>query len=888
MFCDFGIKSCNKFLSSTEFRELKTKRERICNVLQRFDLNHLIRTASDRILEISKKNRKCFEIAEHYLKCADMMYRATADGNEGRLKNTIKNASMAIVNAPFGEETFVKGYELRSKCFVRLHENSQALSDIEVAIKFGGNVDPKRVLIKAIILFLKNQFKPLKDYLRSLNIRKNDLFTNFDDSVVLSELGLTHLTYKYLLSFVEDPNFATRTTKSDNAMTPSSENYMEQVTKFMVNYNLDNRCKIKNDSYKGRHFMAEGYIPKGSVILVERSYSLTLDKESQLEFCLFCHKACKSFIPCKHCTEAIFCSFECLNYGWKISHRFECTLLSIFKDSFNVSLHMYRTIASIGVEKALLIEKDLRHQREEQLKLLDDNESSSQNAKKAKNQVYDQLINDYLEDETLRETVNYRQTLEQTQKVYRMNQTLLDHNETYEDYYDVCYMGVSIDVSLLHLLHMFLSTDDEQLDQNLIWDRLYSKQPQSVDNLMDDTPFLSSTISDFISLISIIQVNIRKLVTNVFSWNIYDESYQVKKSIATCQCLVGSLINHSCDPNVEWDFKNGCIVYTTTRNIEKGEEINNSYGPHRSTPFIERQNLLASNYYFNCRCSICREEVVNHPHVLACLLCAGPVVCLSEIVVNATCMNCHSEYVDIQHRMKKINQMRIKFKSLFHFFHDQPYGGSNEISDELATYFNELIEMMDYQLKYCYIESQHLQSNLQTFCRLLYRLGKHEHACQYGLYQRVNREYSSTPRDSDRDQSFKSMLSQLENSTFWFQLYLKFIRQYGDNNSKRTSFYDGRNLLSTAKDLMDHHFETIQTTILNLLKTQENDEWKKPIVPMSANEELNHLDFINDSTNVSMDGGNERQLQHSSGVPYVKLLLSDVLHWCSTQYSIVV
>lgn len=280
--------------------------------------------------------------------------------------------------------------------------------------------------------------------------------------------------------------------------------------------------------------------------------------------------------------------------------------------------------------------------------------------------------------------------------------------------------------------------------------------------------------------------------------------------------------------------------------------------------------------------------MVNHPHVLACLLCAGPVVCLSEIVVNATCMNCHSEYVNIQHRMKKINQMRIKFKSLFHFFHDQPYGGSNEISDELATYFNELIEMMDYQLKYCYIESQHLQSNLQTFCRLLYRLGKHEQACQYGLYQRVNREYSSTPRDSDRDQSFKSMLSQLENSTFWFQLYLKFIRQYGDNNSKRTSFYDGRNLLSTAKDLMDHHFETIQTTILNLLKTQENDEWKKPIVPMSANEELNHLDFINDSTNVSMDGGNERQLQHSSGIPYVKLLLSDVLHWCSTQYSIVV
>ena len=117
-------------------------------------------------------------------------------------------------------------------------------------------------------------------------------------------------------------------------------------------------------------------------------------------------------------------------------------------------------------------------------------------------------------------------------------------------------------------LQRFLNDDSKEDEENkVIWDRLCFKQVPQVVEFVDMQPFLSGTIDDFMSMIAIVQLNIRKLVTNVFSWNIYDDSYQVTKNVATCQCLVGSFINHSCDPNVEWDFKNGCIVYLTTRYV---------------------------------------------------------------------------------------------------------------------------------------------------------------------------------------------------------------------------------------------------------------------------------------------------------------------------------
>lgn len=480
--------------------------------------------------------------------------------------------------AHYGSDEFVEAMQLRGKCFIRLGAFEDGLLDIEMALTYGG-LNAERALLKAICLHSRNQFIPLKNFLRSIKGKVED----FQDGPLLEELDKTHLSFSHLYSFVNDPNFSQQTSRpTDLLSNPPVLFYIESLTSYKAIYELDPRCKIENDDYKGRHFMATEDISKGSTLLVERSYSLVLDRKSQLEHCLFCQKIVRSGVPCTQCSEVVFCSEVCSQRAWDHFHGHECTLLSLFKDTFNVSLHMYRTIAAIGHHQALAVQRDMQKQ-------LSKIQVSCSNKKgEAAKVLHEQFIDDFLGDERLRTTAHYRQDGEQRLKMYRMNQALIDHNEMYEDYYDVCYMGVSIDVALLFFLKAMITEERNQItneneEKEVLWDRLkVLKFDQVLKGMQNEqVPFLSGTLGEYMQLVAIVQLNIRKLVTNVFSWNIYDDSYQVKQSVATCQCLVGSFINHSCDPSVEWDFRNGCIVYTATRDIEAGTEINNSYGPHR-------------------------------------------------------------------------------------------------------------------------------------------------------------------------------------------------------------------------------------------------------------------------------------------------------------------
>lgn len=92
MFCDFGVKTCNKFLSNAEYRQLDSKPERIRYALRRFDLNRLLQTSGKIILEHSRKNSKCSELAEHHLKCAETLFACTNNVKE-QLEKAMKNAS---------------------------------------------------------------------------------------------------------------------------------------------------------------------------------------------------------------------------------------------------------------------------------------------------------------------------------------------------------------------------------------------------------------------------------------------------------------------------------------------------------------------------------------------------------------------------------------------------------------------------------------------------------------------------------------------------------------------------------------------------------------------------------------------------------------------------
>lgn len=74
--------------------------------------------------------------------------------------------------------------------------------------------------------------------------------------------------------------------------------------------------------------------------------------------------------------------------------------------------------------------------------------------------------------------------------------------------------------------------------------------------------------------------------------------------------LLGSLLNHSCEPNVEPVFRrqDATVSFVATRDIDKGEPLFVSY-LDETLPFAQRQEHLLFSYGFKCRCFKCAEGI---------------------------------------------------------------------------------------------------------------------------------------------------------------------------------------------------------------------------------------------------------------------------------------
>ncbi|XWV25905.1 SET domain protein [Tupanvirus soda lake] len=71
--------------------------------------------------------------------------------------------------------------------------------------------------------------------------------------------------------------------------------------------------------------------------------------------------------------------------------------------------------------------------------------------------------------------------------------------------------------------------------------------------------------------------------------------------------LLGTLMNHSCDPNVKFAKENGYMVFRTSKNIKTGEELCDNY-INTKLPKNERQEMLKQRYGFICKCCKCTSE----------------------------------------------------------------------------------------------------------------------------------------------------------------------------------------------------------------------------------------------------------------------------------------
>jgi hypothetical protein len=89
-----------------------------------------------------------------------------------------------------------------------------------------------------------------------------------------------------------------------------------------------------------------------------------------------------------------------------------------------------------------------------------------------------------------------------------------------------------------------------------------------------------------------------KFYRNAFT---YDTKYGGPSAIL----FKGSLLNHSCDPNIDFHIdRSGFFVFTTNRPVFAGEELCDKY-LDTTLSYKKRQDILLTQYGFECKCTKC-------------------------------------------------------------------------------------------------------------------------------------------------------------------------------------------------------------------------------------------------------------------------------------------
>ena len=218
----------------------------------------------------------------------------------------------------------------------------------------------------------------------------------------------------------------------------------------------------------------------------------------------------------------------------------------------------------------------------------------------------------------------------------------------------------------------------------------------------------------------------RRTNMNIFGHSVFIPE---RKKISGCIAIVGSLFNHSCDPNIFWTLKNGKLVVTALKDIESGEELNITYGPTvRNTEFFERQVDLRSRYHFTCSCKACLSDC-RSILTLSCRHCSGPVVFdlpLPSILKDKRiyCLECGEKF-------RKVKKFITRVKGSKTLFEKSMSDLQNDFNVEVAlTLADQSLKKL---LDLVYARSEPLLKYVLQMISAQCNHNKLEEAIEYGL-----------------------------------------------------------------------------------------------------------------------------------------------------------
>ncbi|KAH9499956.1 hypothetical protein Btru_076008 [Bulinus truncatus] len=594
-----------------------------------------------------------FSLEEKYKgKCKREAEILRGKGNERFKESDYAGAihwyTQSIIKAPDDSENLSLAFNNRSTANFYLKNYALCLQDVELAFLHDYPAKSCYKLYQRIgrcMYYLYRKEEAIKAFQQTISALERADMPEESKKNIISDM---HKVIQQCSSIMSQPNPAS--INSFNCCHKGIPNLSSKPSQKIPT--VADCVEIRLDSFGGRGLFASRDIEIGEVIIVETPFTSALLKEFNLTHCQFCCNRVKLPVPCKFCSGVIFCSLDCRSAAWQKFHWAECHILeNIQGDKGDLAFLATRMILTAGYEELIDIVES-------------NDKADILNAGLDQDGIYNS--DDYKSAYSL---VNHSQD--------RAISDLL--NRTVAAFYYLKYLEFvgffSSSVTMSKKMGLKTEIDTECLNV-LVPDQELQKHKFCVGGHI---------------LRNIMMLPCNAHEVSEFALNEANPAMSSTRELAAGVYPVLSLINHSCDPSIVRHSYGNICVGRAIRSLREGDELKDNYGALYPTMDLhERQENLASQYFFKCSCEACLGDWPQYFEIpcerpfVRCTNCDGHVpIPPGNLTEQARCISCGRQQ-DITRVLLNLGEMDDSYRQALTSVID----GNNSLSNisTLLTY----------------------------------------------------------------------------------------------------------------------------------------------------------------------------------------------------------
>ncbi|NWW76537.1 SMYD4 protein, partial [Climacteris rufus] len=546
--------------------------------------------------------RLCRRVCTDKEPAAASWYREQGNREFGRhqYQAALRLYSKAASHEPPGSPEVSVCFANRSAALFHLGHFEVCLEDIARAEGHGypDRLLPKVLLRRAECLLCLGRLQDAQDALRVVEskIAVDGLMTSSAHQTLLKKLS------QLKMKLHEKQRCPEPAREACGDIPGKSERWEENVSISGASSSLS----LNFDTERGRHLVASQDIVPGQSLLKEEAFVSVLCPGENLPLQggetawdtgatnadLYCHRCLRQLlasVPCQGCSYAKYCSQHCADVAWEQYHRTECSLGALLL-TLGVFCHVaLRTVLLAGfAEVSRLVgwshggDKDLQNP-EARCKPLSEAPDAGAGAR----------------------GIPGCDSNGQYQSSYQALFHLLPHIEQHSpEHKFLCTLSVVAICKQLQAAGLEAAVLSQESPEQCL-------KPKTSEKTSDELSAELKTVAEAM-LRHVLQLQCNaQAITVMQELGPGDGAVVNKKPVrlATAFFPVLSLLNHSCCPNTSVSFSGTAATVRASQPIPRGQEVFHCYGPHRCRMGVAERQQLLRQYFFECHCQSCLEEL---------------------------------------------------------------------------------------------------------------------------------------------------------------------------------------------------------------------------------------------------------------------------------------